>query len=139
MMGGLILTLCSDQQSLISDACSHRVHIHSSLLLEDIRKSFEFNTLGKDVCLVRVFVLLMNNWADFSRSLHLVGDECFLTRMVVKAAVQRIKLLFVDGYGFDELSHALNFLALKYALSCGLVVFFDPGSRGKFLSMGTSE
>lgn len=56
--------------------------------------------------------------------------------MVVKAAAQRIKVLFVDGYGLDELSHGLNFLALKYALNCRLV---SSGSRGKFLSMGTSE
>ncbi|GAB2226397.1 hypothetical protein Drorol1_Dr00022201 [Drosera rotundifolia] len=57
----------------------------------------------------------------------------------VKAAVQRTKVLFVNGYGFDELSPSLIVAALKHAVKVGTCVFFDPGPRGKSLSLGTPE
>ncbi|KAL8150304.1 hypothetical protein V2J09_020112 [Rumex salicifolius] len=57
----------------------------------------------------------------------------------VKTAIQRSKILFVNGYGFDELSPALIVSALNYAAKVGTCVFFDPGPRGKSLSTGTPE
>ncbi|GAB4830476.1 hypothetical protein Ancab_020189 [Ancistrocladus abbreviatus] len=57
----------------------------------------------------------------------------------VKVAIKRSKVLFVNGYGFDEFSPSLLVSALKYAVEVGTSVFFDPGPRGKSLSTGTPE
>ncbi|KAL7151536.1 hypothetical protein ABFS83_04G037700 [Erythranthe nasuta] len=56
-----------------------------------------------------------------------------------KMAIRRSKIIFCNGYGFDELSPHLLVSALDYAVEVGTSVFFDPGPRGKSLSTGTPE
>ncbi|XP_062149449.1 fructokinase-1 [Alnus glutinosa] len=57
----------------------------------------------------------------------------------VKKAIKKSKILFCNGYGFDELSPNLINSALDYAVEVGTSVFFDPGPRGKSLCNGTPE
>lgn len=57
----------------------------------------------------------------------------------VKVAIKRSKVLFCNGYGFDELSPDVIVSALEYAIDVGTAIFFDPGPRGKSLSAGTPE
>ncbi|XP_021764283.1 fructokinase-1-like [Chenopodium quinoa] len=57
----------------------------------------------------------------------------------VKLAIKQSKILVVNGYGFDELSPGFILSALKYAVEVGTSVFFDPGPKGKSLSMGSPE
>ena len=57
----------------------------------------------------------------------------------VKAAIKQSKVLFCNGYGFDELSPGLIVSAIQYAIEVGTAIFFDPGPRGKSLSSGTPE
>ncbi|KAJ4726827.1 fructokinase-1 [Melia azedarach] len=57
----------------------------------------------------------------------------------VKMAIKQAKILFCNGYGFDELSPGLIVSALEYAAEVGTSIFFDPGPRGKSLSSGTPE
>ncbi|KAK6164550.1 hypothetical protein DH2020_001414 [Rehmannia glutinosa] len=56
-----------------------------------------------------------------------------------KMAIRRSKIIFCNGYGFDELSPHLLVSALDYAVEVGTSVFFDPGPRGKSLITGTPE
>lgn len=53
-----------------------------------------------------------------------------------KMAIKKSKILFCNGYGFDELSPGLIISAIEYAVEVGTSVFFDPGPRGKSLSAG---
>ncbi|XP_050366741.1 fructokinase-1 [Argentina anserina] len=75
--------------------------------------------------------------ADFSKE----PAFSWLSRLSVpvKAAIKQSKILFCNGYGFDELSPAVIASAVKYAVEVGTSVFFDPGPRGKSLSAGTPE
>ncbi|XP_027365572.1 ribokinase [Abrus precatorius] len=57
----------------------------------------------------------------------------------VKIAIESSKVLFCNGYGFDELSPGVLLSAMEYAVEVGTSVFFDPGPRGKSLSTGTPE
>ncbi|KAI3423270.1 PfkB domain-containing protein [Psidium guajava] len=57
----------------------------------------------------------------------------------VKLAITRSKILFCNGYGFDELCPDLIASALDYSVEVGTSIFFDPGPRGKSLSKGTLE
>ncbi|KAF8394328.1 hypothetical protein HHK36_020536 [Tetracentron sinense] len=57
----------------------------------------------------------------------------------VKMAIKQSKILFCNGYGFDELSPGLIISALEYAVEVGTSIFFDPGPRGKTLYNGTPE
>ncbi|KAK7345807.1 hypothetical protein VNO77_16418 [Canavalia gladiata] len=57
----------------------------------------------------------------------------------VKMAIKNSKVLFCNGYGFDELSPGVLLSAMEYAVEVGTSVFFDPGPRGKSLSTGTPE
>ncbi|XP_028807949.1 uncharacterized protein LOC114762607 [Neltuma alba] len=57
----------------------------------------------------------------------------------VKAAIKKSKVLFCNGYGFDELSPGLLISAVECAVEAGTAIFFDPGPRGRSLSTGTSE
>ncbi|KAK9146440.1 hypothetical protein Sjap_006343 [Stephania japonica] len=57
----------------------------------------------------------------------------------VKMAIWRSKVLFCNGYSFDELSPALLASALDYSIEVGTSIFFDPGPRGKTLSSGSTE
>ncbi|OVA05301.1 Carbohydrate kinase PfkB [Macleaya cordata] len=57
----------------------------------------------------------------------------------VKMAIKRSKILFCNGYTFDELSPGLIISALEYSIEVGTSFFFDPGPRGKTLATGTPE
>ncbi|KAJ8512646.1 hypothetical protein OPV22_003080 [Ensete ventricosum] len=57
----------------------------------------------------------------------------------VKMAIQQAKILFCNGYAFDELLPDLIISALDYAIGAGTTVFFDPGPRGRTLAHGTPE
>lgn len=57
----------------------------------------------------------------------------------VKSAIKQSKIMVVNGYGFDELSPGFIMSALKYAVEVGTSVFFDPGPKGKSLSIGAPE
>lgn len=57
----------------------------------------------------------------------------------VKMAIKQSKILFCNGYGFDELSPGLIMATVEYAVDVGTSIFFDPGPRGKSLSAGTAE
>ncbi|KDP21349.1 hypothetical protein JCGZ_21820 [Jatropha curcas] len=57
----------------------------------------------------------------------------------VKMAIKQSKVLFCNGYGFDELCPSLIVSALDYAVEVGTSIFFDPGPRGKSLSTGTPQ
>ncbi|KAK7393445.1 hypothetical protein VNO78_22001 [Psophocarpus tetragonolobus] len=57
----------------------------------------------------------------------------------VKMAIKNSKVLFCNGYGFDELSPGALLSAMEYAVEVGTSIFFDPGPRGKILSTGTPD
>uniref|UniRef100_A0A5B7AXN8 Putative fructokinase-1 n=1 Tax=Davidia involucrata TaxID=16924 RepID=A0A5B7AXN8_DAVIN len=57
----------------------------------------------------------------------------------IKMAIKKSKILFCDGYVFGDLAPGLIVSALEYAVEVGTSVFFDPGPRGKSLSVGTPE
>lgn len=57
----------------------------------------------------------------------------------VKRAIKQSKVLFCNGYGFDELLPGVMISALEYAIGVGTSVFFDPGPRGRSLASGTPE
>lgn len=57
----------------------------------------------------------------------------------VKVAIKQSKILFCNGYVFDELFPSLIITALEYAIDVGTSIFFDPGPRGKYLIHGTPE
>ncbi|XP_020233327.1 fructokinase-1 [Cajanus cajan] len=57
----------------------------------------------------------------------------------VKIAIKNSKVLFCNGYGFDELSPGALLSAMEYAVEVGTSIFFDPGPRGKSLSTGTPD
>ncbi|KAJ6827191.1 uncharacterized protein M6B38_368090 [Iris pallida] len=56
----------------------------------------------------------------------------------IKMAIQESKILFCNGYVFDELPPDLINSALHCAIDAGTTVFFDPGPRGRTLLNGTS-
>ncbi|XP_020098491.1 fructokinase-1 isoform X2 [Ananas comosus] len=56
----------------------------------------------------------------------------------VKVAIQQSKIIFCNGYAFDELCPDVLVSALECAIDSGTAVFFDPGPRGKTLLHGTS-
>ncbi|XP_038693885.1 fructokinase-1-like [Tripterygium wilfordii] len=57
----------------------------------------------------------------------------------VKMTIKQSKVLFCNGYDFDELTPDLMTSALDYAVEVGTCVFFDPGPRGRSLSTGNPE
>lgn len=57
----------------------------------------------------------------------------------VKKAIGQSKILFCNGYAYDELSPDLILAALEYARHVETAVFFDPGPRGKKLFCGSPE
>lgn len=75
--------------------------------------------------------------ADFSKEpafswMNTLSEE-------VKRAIKRSRILFCNGYDFDELSPHMIISAVEYAVEVGTSVFFDPGPRGKSLLSGTAE
>ena len=57
----------------------------------------------------------------------------------VKRAIKRSRILFCNGYDFDEFSPGVIISVLEYAVEVGTSVFFDPGPRGKSLLHGSME
>ncbi|KAG6480701.1 hypothetical protein ZIOFF_057286 [Zingiber officinale] len=57
----------------------------------------------------------------------------------IKMAIRQSKILFCNGYAFDEFFPDLLISALDCAISGGTSVFFDPGPRVKTLSNGTPQ
>ncbi|KAG9452579.1 hypothetical protein H6P81_005483 [Aristolochia fimbriata] len=57
----------------------------------------------------------------------------------VRIAIKQTKIIFCNGYVFDELSPRLISTTVEYAIDVGTAVFFDPGPRGKTLLHGTLE
>lgn len=57
----------------------------------------------------------------------------------VKKSIRRSKILFCNGYDFDELSPTLLVSSLEYAVEVGTSVFFDPGPKGKLLHRGSTD
>ncbi|CAM8988014.1 unnamed protein product [Rhodiola kirilowii] len=57
----------------------------------------------------------------------------------VEVAIQQSKTIFCNGYGFDDFSPALLTAALNYAVEVGTSIFFDPGPRGRSLSVGSLD
>ncbi|KAG8485481.1 hypothetical protein CXB51_021174 [Gossypium anomalum] len=75
--------------------------------------------------------------ADFSKEpafswMNTLSEE-------VKRAIKRSRILFCNGYDFDELSPHMIISAVEHAVEVGTSVFFDPGPRGKSLLSGTVE
>ncbi|KAI3678847.1 hypothetical protein L6452_38151 [Arctium lappa] len=106
---------------------------------EDImnRSSSAYETL---LCWVLVDPLQRHGFcsrADFSKEpafawMSKLSDE-------VKMNIQNSKVLFCNGYGFDELPANLIASVLEYAVEVGTSIFFDPGPKGKSLAVGTPE
>ena len=85
---------------------------------------------------ITIYVLSTSR-ADFSKepAFSWMSELSSEAKMVIKKS----KILFCNGYGFDELSPGLIISAIEYAVEVGTSVFFDPGPRGKSLSVGTPE
>lgn len=77
---------------------------------------------------------MFSSRADFS------ADPAFswMSRLSteVKMAIRKSKILFCNGYDFDELSPNLLESAIECAVESGTSIFFDPGPRGKSLIAG---
>ncbi|MCH99899.1 fructokinase-1-like [Trifolium medium] len=56
-----------------------------------------------------------------------------------KLAIKNSKVLFCNGYGFDDFSPGLLLSVVDCAVEVGTSIFFDPGPRGKTLSTGSPE
>lgn len=112
---------------------------------------------GKNIELIFIYKLLLRCFLNMSlvNELYLNEPIIFISRADfskepafswlsslsedVKMAVKKSKILFCNGYGFDELSPKLINSAIEYAVEVGTSIFFDPGPRGKSLCNGTPE
>ncbi|XP_039115344.1 probable fructokinase-1 [Dioscorea cayenensis subsp. rotundata] len=56
-----------------------------------------------------------------------------------KIAIQLSKILFCNGYAFDEFSSDIIISALYCAIDMGTAVFFDPGPRARTLLLGLPQ
>ncbi|RZC52231.1 hypothetical protein C5167_020657 [Papaver somniferum] len=104
---------------------------------DDVVESVFYETL---LCWVLVDPLQRHGFcsrADFS-SEPAFGWMRVLSKNV-KMAIKRSKILFCNGYTFDELSPVLIISVLEYSIEVGTSFFFDPGPRGKTLATGTPE
>ncbi|KAE8705629.1 MuDR family transposase [Hibiscus syriacus] len=75
--------------------------------------------------------------ADFSKEpafswMNTLSEE-------VKGAIKRTRIMFCNGYGFDDLSPDVIVSAVENAVEVGTSVFFDPEPRRKSLLSGTAE
>ncbi|KAE8668403.1 MuDR family transposase [Hibiscus syriacus] len=75
--------------------------------------------------------------ADFSKEpafswMNTLSEE-------VKGAIKRTRIMFCNGYGFDDLSPDVIVSAVENVVEVGTSVFFDPGPRRKSLLSGTAE
>lgn len=57
----------------------------------------------------------------------------------VKMAIRESKVIFCNGYDFDDFSPSFIMSTIDYATKVGTAIFFDPGPRGKSLSKGTPD
>ncbi|KAG2267560.1 hypothetical protein Bca52824_062115 [Brassica carinata] len=57
----------------------------------------------------------------------------------VKMAIRQSKVIFCNGYDFDDFSPSFIMSTVDYATKVGTAIFFDPGPRGKSLSKGTPD
>ncbi|KAH0905796.1 hypothetical protein HID58_037623 [Brassica napus] len=57
----------------------------------------------------------------------------------VKMAIRQSKVIFCNGYDFDDFSPSFIMSTIDYATKVGTAIFFDPGPRGKSLSKGTPD
>ncbi|KAJ4767524.1 5-dehydro-2-deoxygluconokinase 1 [Rhynchospora pubera] len=57
----------------------------------------------------------------------------------IRNTIQESKILFCNGYAFDELHPHIIISSIECAISSGTAVFFDPGPRGKTLFHGTPD
>ncbi|MCO5547079.1 hypothetical protein L7F22_000520 [Adiantum nelumboides] len=56
-----------------------------------------------------------------------------------KETIQRSKVLFFNGFLFDEITPDMITSAVDFAHETGCVVFFDPGPRGNSLCKGSAS
>ncbi|KQK23488.1 uncharacterized protein LOC100834138 [Brachypodium distachyon] len=75
--------------------------------------------------------------ADFSKEpafswIHKLPAE-------TKTAIRHSKILFCNGYAFDEFPPDVIASAIDCAIDAGTAVFFDPGPRGKSLLHGNLD
>ncbi|MCO5609515.1 hypothetical protein L7F22_063743 [Adiantum nelumboides] len=56
-----------------------------------------------------------------------------------KETIQRSKVLFFNGFLFDEITPDMITSAVDFAHETGCVVFFDPGPRGNSLCKGSAN
>ena len=59
--------------------------------------------------------------------------------MSAKHVINQSKVLFCNGFLFDELSPEVIMSAADFANESGCIVFFDPGPRGKSLFKGLHD
>jgi len=57
----------------------------------------------------------------------------------IRTAVHHSKILFCNGYAFDEFFPDVIASSINCAIDAGTAVFFDPGPRGKSLLNGTLD
>ncbi|XP_010557162.1 PREDICTED: probable fructokinase-4 [Tarenaya hassleriana] len=57
----------------------------------------------------------------------------------VKTTIRQSKVLFCNGYDFDEFSPSFITSTIDYATNVGTYIFFDPGPRGNSLANGIPE
>ncbi|XP_078164275.1 pfkB-like carbohydrate kinase family protein [Carex rostrata] len=57
----------------------------------------------------------------------------------VRNTIHESKILFCNGYAFDELHPHVIVSSIECAMSSGTAVFFDPGPRGSTLFHGTPD
>ncbi|CAL4912715.1 unnamed protein product [Urochloa decumbens] len=57
----------------------------------------------------------------------------------IKIAIHHSKILFCNGYAFDEFFPDVIASSIDCAIDAGTAVFFDPGPRGKSLLNGTLD
>lgn len=95
-----------------------------------------FETMLVEV-LMSVIVSLFFSRADFKEEpafswITDLSDE-------VKMAIRQSKVIFCNGYDFDDFSPSFIMSTIDYATKVGTAIFFDPGPRGKSLSKGTPD
>lgn len=82
-------------------------------------------------------MLAFSSVSDFSRE----PAFSWMTKLSnsVKKTIERSKILFCNGYVFDEISPKIIISALDCAVESETAIFFDPGPRGWTLLNGDPE
>lgn len=102
-----------------------------------LSKNFSIDATVMHGCSSCLHISFDSSRADFSEE----PAFSWMTKLTeeVKMAIQQAKILFCNGYAFDELLPDLIVSALDYAIGAGTTVFFDPGPRGRTLAHGTPD